>query len=222
MSAPRYTLEELLRKAMDARVAQVRVAIPGQVVSYDKATQTANIQPIVDDFVETETETFNESLPQLQGVPVAVYSGGGFFVHVPLVKGDTGLLVFQERSIDLWLKTGKQNPPQDLRRHHLGSAVFYPGVHDSTHALNECQDSMLVAGKDGGLQLRVSGSAIELGAKDSPSLDFVALAAKVKGELTKLVAEFKLIQTAITGVGGVYNPAYTTAGEVKASKVKAE
>jgi hypothetical protein len=221
MSTARFTLEELLRKVMDKRIADVRTAIPGKVNAYDPATQTADIQILIDDFVETEADgIYTEQLPVLPNVPVAVYSGGGYFIHVPLEKGDTGLVIFQERATDYWHKTGKQAPPLDYRRHALASAMFYPGGRASTTAIDEAQAGMLVAGKDGGLQLRISAGAIELGAKDSANLDYVALAAKVRAELIKVASAL----TAVSNGGAALTGAntYTVPGGVAATKLKGE
>lgn len=47
---------------------------------------------------------------------------------LPVAVGDTGLLIFSDRSLDVWLATGGIVDPGDDRRHALSDAVFVPGL----------------------------------------------------------------------------------------------
>ena len=44
------TLQELLKDAIEARVTDIHVALPGIVQKYDAAKQTADIQPTIKKF----------------------------------------------------------------------------------------------------------------------------------------------------------------------------
>lgn len=56
----------------------------------------------------------------------AVPSGADLIVNVSV--GDTGLLVFCDDSLDVWLSKGGLVDPLDDRHHALSDAVFVPGL----------------------------------------------------------------------------------------------
>jgi hypothetical protein len=138
------TLEEVISKALDYRLASLRVALPAKVVSYDPITQLVDVQPLIDSAIQIDDDTLTEPLPTLSGIPVAHLAGGGFAVAVPLAAGDTGMLVFADFSLDYWRGTGNQAAPQDLRTHSLANATFWPGLHDDKTPLQAASSSDLV------------------------------------------------------------------------------
>lgn len=232
------TLAELIRKAMDARLASVRVAIPARVERYDVETQTADVKPLVKDRLVCEDGILVESMPVIPSVPVAFPRGGGFFISFPLAKGDTGRIVVCDRSIDQWRKKGGEVDPLDVRMHSWAGAVFEPDLADSDHALADAHAENLVIGKDGGAQVHFTpGGEIHF-LKESPA-DAVALASKVdekfeslKGQLDALKAAIGAAATteaAAGGTGGMtaLNGALSawptwTAADVGSAKLKAE
>lgn len=126
------SMAELLRRVMDARVSDVHVALPGRVVSYDEATQTADVEPQIKRAVRTDDGTkLLEDLPVLPRVPVSFPRVGAHSLTFPIAKDDSGTLVFNERSIDTWRATGRSSDPGDQRPHGLSGAVFFPGVFPS-------------------------------------------------------------------------------------------
>lgn len=178
-------LAELIRKALDVRLAQLRVAIPARVESYDAATQTADVKPLIKDKLIVEDGEILESLPVIPAVPVAFPRGGGFFISFPIAAGDTGRIVVCDRSIDQWIKRGGEVDPLDLRMHSWAGAVFEPDLADSLHALADADAAMMVLGKDGGPQIRISADAIAMGAV-ADAVEALAVASKVATQLTNL------------------------------------
>lgn len=76
--------------------------IPGQIVSFDPATQTATIQPLF-------KPTFNGravEMPQLLEVPVRFQQGGGGGITFPIRAGDKVTLRPQMRSLENYLTEG--------------------------------------------------------------------------------------------------------------------
>jgi len=122
----RPTLAEVLQQAMDARAAQIRTAIPAEVYVYSHSTQTASVRPTV--------WTDGEAPPIIPYVPVYWPRGNGAYLHMPLRAhsdkwlGTMGLLIACEADIGEWRRTGQEGPPADEARHHLQSAVFFPGI----------------------------------------------------------------------------------------------
>ena len=88
-------------------------ALPGNVVSYDAAKQTAEIQPAV--------KVGSMSYPLLADVPV--FMPVPFEVH----PGDACLVVFSDVGIDAWLETGEAAVPGSARRHSLSDGFAFVG-----------------------------------------------------------------------------------------------
>lgn len=196
--------ETVLREVLDARVAEIHTALPAQIVAYYADHQTADVQPMVKDaYYDTDGNLKVRSFPVLPSVPVAFLRGGGYFVALPLEKGDTGMLIFSELPLDRWRSSGQEAHPVNARRHGAGNAVFYPGVRPRAQKLDEDGvDTHLVLGKEGGAQVHVKDDEVHL--YEENASDFVALAQKVATELTRIQTDLTTLKTAIaTGLTAV-------------------
>lgn len=178
-------LSEVIANHVRMVLESARTSLPGRVESYDPSTQTADVKPMVRDvLVDADGNRLVESLPVVPNVPVAWPRGGGFFLTMPVQKGDFVLLVACDRCIDQWRAKGAEADPGDLRHHDLSDAVAIPGLYPDTQAISEASGTELVLGKDSGLQLRI-GDLITL-ATSGGQTDFVALAQKVFDEIDSL------------------------------------
>lgn len=128
------TLASLIAGALDTRLAGVRVAMPGQIVKFDRATGKAQIQPLIDDVVPDgqieDNERTVEALPIINDVPVLYFGAavGGHRIKFALAPGDIVLLIWCSSSLDKWLSRGGRVDPLDDRHHDLSDAVAIPGL----------------------------------------------------------------------------------------------
>ena len=121
-------LEDLLQHVRRGIELDLRVAAPATVLSYNAATQRADVQlgfvPVL--FVE------DEEVPQAPivcpQVPVCWPGGSVGYVTTPLAPGDSGLVVFTDRCLAAWLMAGTPGDPINGRAHALGDGVFLPGL----------------------------------------------------------------------------------------------
>jgi hypothetical protein len=198
------SLAELIRRALESRLAQVRVSMPGAVVSYDADTKTATVQPALSDVVfNDEDERVVNDLGPIQNVPVVWPSCGALSIHANLEAGDTGDLVFATNSISDWQISGQVAAPGDLRLHPLGSAKFYPGLRHEKNTLPDTDESI---GVPGGLRLKFEEDAIS--ATEGGTPDSVVLAG---GALTGLGKALSYILNAGVTAGGPGAPNFTAA-----------
>jgi hypothetical protein len=208
MTEKGLTLEQLIRSAIDVRLAQVRVCLPGQVVNYDPTTQTAEIQPTIDSAIATGDGVLTEKLSSIPGVPVCFAAGGGFAVMVPLQPGDPGTLIFNDFSLDVWrLSTPAVPPttfpPQDTRVHDLSAAEFWPGKHPDTKALVGASATDLVVALNGVAVIDIDPTgAIAIGASA-----VAAVARKDDPVKVTIPASSFLISCSGSPALGVLNPA---------------
>ncbi len=203
------TWQEIISEAIESRLLELHTAIPGKVVSYDAATQTAEVTPVVQR-AEPREDGGNTltPLPSIPNVPVQWPRGGGMALCFPLRAGDHVLLVFSEAAIGHWRASGELAPPGDLRRHCLGYPVAIPGI---------APEQGPIADPGAAGEAVLSGGVLRVGAS---SADFVALSAKVEAELQKIALAFS---TFVPGSGGATFPQpYTSPGSVAAAKLKAE
>lgn len=173
MSTAAPTMQQVLNILFERASERLRVSLPGQVTRYDSAKQLVDVQPLLADSLEEEDGSLKKQvLPLLVSVPVCFPSAGGFSITLPIQVGDTGLMVFADRSIGEWLEYGGQQTPADLRRHHLTDAVFYPGLRSKVDAIPDADSSVIAIGKDG------------------EATDFAATAQRVLTELNKIRTAF--------------------------------
>lgn len=143
-------LADILTEAIASKLLDLHTAIPGKIQSYDSARQVADIEPQIKRMLQSETgEPVYEALPVLPSVPVIFSRSAEFYVYIPVKEGDTGLLIFNETSIDQWRDKGSLSNPCDTGRHTLTSAVFIPGLFSSANALPDATGSSLKIGQQG-------------------------------------------------------------------------
>jgi hypothetical protein len=149
------TLTETIRTLIDAQLVDLNSCMPGVVVAYNSATQTADIQPAIK---REYWDGIIQDRPIIPGVPVAFPRGGTAHMHWPLQAGDSVILIFSQRSLDNWKTTGGKVDPQDVRKFHLSDALAIPGVAappqafvpENPNALEIVNDDMRVVFHDTG------------------------------------------------------------------------
>ena len=94
----------------------LHVALPGQVVAYNEASRTVNVQPSV-------RLGAKEPMPLLLDVPVFF---PGYF-SFDISAGDECLVIFADRCIDAWFQHGGQSVAVSARRHDLSDGFALIG-----------------------------------------------------------------------------------------------
>jgi len=112
------TFEEVFTQALQAQTDQLRTCMPAKVITVNATT--VDVQPTVWPTAEAQ--------PILSNVPIQWVRGGGAYFVFPLAVGNTGALHVTEACMDEWRRTGQSGAAIDLRKHHIGSAFFVPGL----------------------------------------------------------------------------------------------
>lgn len=221
MSGPTPTLAQVIRSAIAAGSADLRVSIPASVERVDLAKGLIDARPLVKELVgDREGALTALSMPVITNVPVVWPGAGGFRLTFPIAKGDTVLLVFADRSLDVWLAKGGEVDPADPRHHALSDAIAIPGLRDFKTPWSGAAADGITFGKDGGLQVKVKAATIELGGTDQPA----AMATVLESHLTALMVWLNalVLPTAVGPAGppAVPSPTVPTMGS-SVVKVKA-
>lgn len=140
-------LSEVILAAIDSRLLDVHTMIPCKVEAFSTAAQTVDVLPQIKRLLEKADGSLEpEALPKLGNIPVAFPQAGGNFLTLPIAKGDYGMLVISEASLDQWRNTGAPAVPGDNRRHSLAGAVFYPGLVPAAGKIDGIPDDAVVLG----------------------------------------------------------------------------
>lgn len=117
---------------------QVRVCMPGNITSFDSATQRCAAKPGIKMKVVDQGKASYVDLPEVQNVPVVVpyAQGAGLLLSLPIKAGDPCLLLFADRAMDNFLQKGESEMPGSAlsedttapRVHHLTDAICIPGL----------------------------------------------------------------------------------------------
>jgi hypothetical protein len=181
---------EALESATTQAINELFVAMPGRVVKYNAATQTADIKPLLKRaYIDDQGNEDLDDLAVLPNVPVMFPRAGGFFLSFPLAVNDNVLLLFMDRSIDSFMSSSGSVAldPVDLREHDISDAIALPGFFTTPRALKDQVATDAVFGKEQGAQVHAKNSTIEITTAGAPAAtDFVALSSLVAAELNKL------------------------------------
>lgn len=190
---------ELSATAQDAAAAAARemqkdihTQMPGQIVSYDSATQTATVKPLLQRQLVDGTTI---DIPDCLDVPVHFPRGGGFVLTFPVAPGDECSLHFSERAIDFWLENGGAQLPSEYRMHDYSDAFAYVGFSSKPNALKDVAiNATELRTVDGKTRLRLEAGMVTAG-------DLANAVAAVRADImNKIIALLKSHVHPIAGV----------------------
>lgn len=159
-------LTSAINSAIKAALVDVHTSMPGQIVSFDPASQTASVQLAMRRVTTPETGAKELTLPLITKVPVVFPKGGGFSMRFPVQAGDECLVVFTERELTQWKNFGGVQTPKDYRRHHLTDGVCILGLSSAKNALqNFSNTDCELSNTDGTVKVSMSNDTITIEAK---------------------------------------------------------
>ncbi len=183
------TITDAMRQAVLFQLYDVHTALPGQIISYDHTTQKATIQPCLK---KSYLDGTTQEMPILNNVPVIFPRAGGASLTFPVLPGDTCLLLFVERSTDLWKSVGGVVAPNDPRKFDLSDAVAIMGLMPFTeNSLSENNEDVLLTYKSSNIRIKASGeiqietaSTVAIG---NASAEVLSIVSSILGILTTSV-----------------------------------
>lgn len=119
------TLSDALEYHRLDAAAQLRVALPGEILTYDADARTCTVM-VCYNRVYNDGSVKAISCP-LVDVPMFTLQGGGLHASFPIQKGDECWVFFADINIDAWHKSGGQQTPLDRRRHDIADGFAFVG-----------------------------------------------------------------------------------------------
>jgi len=180
------TPNDVINNSIWGVLNNVHTALPGIVTAYDATKNIATVQPALN----KNFKSGEMPLPILNNVPVMFPGGASFNITFPVNVGDYVLLIFIERSIDLWKSVGGQVTPKDPRKFDLSDAIAIPGLqplngdfsnrNNNDFEINFAGSSIKI-GADGAVQIKTN-STIAIGS------EIVELLQKISDTLAGIAA----------------------------------
>jgi len=118
------SLSDVIEAMFERRLLDLHTSIPGIVQDYDPIKKTAKVRPALKRRFKDSRE--DQELNVLIDVPIGFYQTNSCIFSIPIQKGDEVLLIFSERSMDNWLKSGGIVTPNESRKFDLSDAVALP------------------------------------------------------------------------------------------------
>ena len=135
-SKPLPTLSDLIDLRINLAMTGFNCVSIGTIQAFDPQTLTViisiNYKKLVKDAALAENNIDSvdkiEDYPLLVSCPVMFLRGGAARLTFPIAAGDPCLILFCDREIDTWFRTGVTTTPQSERIHSLTDAIAIPGI----------------------------------------------------------------------------------------------
>ncbi len=176
---------DVIRNVFENLISGIHTAMPATIIDFDAKTCKATVQPSLNKKYLSGEVAF----PKIENVPVIFPRGKDFFLTFPVQNNDSCLLIFSERSIDLWKSFGGQLTPDDRRKFDLSDAIAIPGLYSFNDVLEGVSgDDFVISYSGSKITIRKSGeisietsNKIAIGNQTSELLDILS---RLLGELS--------------------------------------
>ncbi len=196
------TPNDVINNSIWGILNNVHTALPGIITAYDPSKNVATVQPALN----KNFKSGEQPMPILNNVPLMFPGGASFNITFPVNVGDYVLLIFIERSIDLWKSVGGQVTPKDPRKFDLSDAIAIPGLQPLNSDFSNRNNT--------DFEINFAGSSIKIGADGAIQIktaSTVAIGNPVTEVLDMISQLMALLQgSAVMGAafGGPLNPAF--------------
>jgi hypothetical protein len=181
----------------------LNTCMPGQIVSFDRSTGTAEIQPCFMRKYESQDEAV--SLPVIQDVPVFLFGSGDRWTTVDLVENSYVILFFSQRSVAKWLQSGGISDPELSRKFALSDAIALAGVKPLSEALVPGIEEGAIGFRSGDNSSNIkidSAGDVQVTGKNATTVNGGGGTAV---EFARLKAEFDILKSEYDNFVAVYN-----------------
>lgn len=129
---PQLTLASLLDLQSKGTSRQINCHQVGEIVSFDPATQTAEVQVKMSFLLNGEIKEY----PLLLDCPCVILAGGQGAVTFPIQAGDSCLVLFNDRDMDNWYSSGQTMTPRTDRLHDFSDAIALVGLRNKQNQIS--------------------------------------------------------------------------------------
>lgn len=119
------SLTGAIQTVIDVAMESFNTCLPGTFETYDFSSQKASVQPMLTKkYADGVVQTFKP----IAEVPVMFPRTKNSGITFPISRGDGCLILFTQRSMELYLNSGEISNPGDPRKFDLSDAIAIPGL----------------------------------------------------------------------------------------------
>lgn len=153
-------LTAMLESSFGELSKNISTSIPGHIVSFDPATQLAEVQI----GLKVNLATGAQVTPSvITNVPVNFWGGAGGTLETKIETGVEGLIFFSQECIDSWVEQGGVAIKPEDRRHDQNDAFFMPGFRSKPGAIKSFSNN--------GVRLRNEDASSYVWVKDDGAVE---------------------------------------------------
>ena len=147
----------------------MRTSVPGHVLSFDPATQMAEVQ--IGLMLEDRLGSQQPRRPIIH-VPVQFWGAAGGTLECRVASNTEGVLFFSQECIDSWVDQGGVAVKSEPRRFSINDAYFIPGVRSIPGAITDFSND--------GIRLRSNDGSAYFWIHDDKTLEMDGVSLNVK------------------------------------------
>lgn len=138
-------LEDLMKAIKSDVFKTLNVAKIGKIQKVDLERKTLEAEVV---FKRLLGDNQVRAFPLLIDIPFVTIQGGGVALQVPISPGDDCLLIFADRNIDSWFRSGGVGVPFDGRAHDASDGIAIVGINSLAGTLpdNPDDEGRLISG----------------------------------------------------------------------------
>lgn len=153
-------IEFMMKKALQAANGQ----LPAKVISYNRVTNTAKVQPLV---AMLDSEGNVVSRGTIADVPVLALGGQvggqGYVINFPIKSGTVGWIMASDRDISLFKQSSNAEArPQTLRTNSFEDGLFVPDVFAMYQIDAEDENALVIQTVDGTTRIAIDLEEIRI------------------------------------------------------------
>lgn len=155
-------LGEALSKILANVAMKIENAIPVKVVSYDRVQNTAIVHPQIQFVIRGGDSGFDPTHVQrahVGPVPVFAAGAGAYVINFPVMAGDLGWLVANDRDITNFLESLNESAPNTYRTHSFNDGVMFPDIIRNFDTTGE-DGNMVIQSVDGTVKISLGQERI--------------------------------------------------------------
>lgn len=193
-------LGDVLATVMGVLSRQIENMLPCRVISYDRAANTAIVQPLMR-VILTGGE---QPRAQIGPIPVFAAGGGNYVFNFPLKAGDLGWMLANDRDISAFVESLDESAPATFRTHSFNDAVLFPDPIRNFDTTGQ-DGSVVLQSMDGAQRIAMGDNQITLTHPAGVTIDALGATVNAPLQADTLTASNGITGTFVDGNGKILN-----------------
>jgi hypothetical protein len=130
-------LEDIIEGATEDLLYDFNCHRVGIIEAFYPDDQTADVKLVDKSVINTTDGEVLTNYSLLEKCPTKINKGSKGGLTVPITKGDTCLVLFNDRDLDNWLVDGLVQRPNTLRTHDFSDAIALVGIRNQINKITD-------------------------------------------------------------------------------------